>query len=174
LAPANCLRRSTHSPTVQWSYRIGYGHCHDEYPQTEETRAKDGVVFQTLAALATIPILGCLWKLWQHADAVAPSNDVQLKWAIAQLTVILAVAAFFSFIAHTLWNYANVWLGREGTLEDLTLAIQMAGADPDCPTLFKAESQNLLHIVESLSRLRRSFEGDLLKGPSFDFPRFSR
>ncbi len=79
------------------------------------------------------------------------------------------MAALLLFFSRVVWNYSNVWLGRAGTLEDLALALQLLGVDPQNPKrLSSDESEVLLRIAESFERLRRGFEGDLLKVPSFD------
>ena len=113
---------------------------------------------------------------------VAPES---LPWAIARLSGLALVGAFLLFLTRIVWNYSNVWLGRAGTLEDLTLALRLLDLEPDDSEFAepepaqskmlvkgrKIDTQRLKTVVESLALLRREFEGKLLAGPPFDGPK---
>ena len=114
-------------------------------------------------------------------ESVAPES---IPWAIARLSGLSLVGAFLLFLTRTVWNYSNVWLGRAGTLEDLTLAIRLLDVEPDDSEFAdpksaqrkmlvkrgKVNADRLKTVVESLALLRRGFEGRLLAGPPFDGP----
>jgi hypothetical protein len=99
----------------------------------------------------------------ERATADTPS----VAWAVARVSVGMLLAALVLFLSRVVWNYSNVWLGRAGTLEDLTLALKLLGVTPP-KKLGPGQSEQLRDIAESLERLRRGFEGDLLKVPSFE------
>jgi hypothetical protein len=115
------------------------------------------------------------------ALSLSTSTDADVKWAIARLGTLVLLVALLFFATRSIWNYANVWLGRAGTLEDLILALRLLGKSPpstELPldqvakgvssSLSKEDANNLYLVVQSLERLRRSFEGELLKGPSVE------
>jgi hypothetical protein len=89
-----------------------------------------------------------------------------LAWAIAKVSVLVVAAAALVFLSRTVWNFSNVWLGRAGTLEDLALALNLLGVTRGGEQ--RVPSAALRDVTESLERLRRGFEGELLKGPSFE------
>jgi hypothetical protein len=90
-----------------------------------------------------------------------------VAWAVARVSVGILLAALVLFFSRVVWSYSNVWLGRAGTLEDLTLALKLLGVTPS-EKLGSGQSAQLRDIAESFERLRRGFEGDLLKVPSFE------
>lgn len=99
-----------------------------------------------------------------------PTSEVTLSWGITRLAAAVAVAALLLLASRIVWNYSNVWLGRAGTLEDLWLALIFLEVNVSNPTISGGKASELLQIAESLERLRRSFEGELLKGPSLQVP----
>lgn len=92
------------------------------------------------------------------------------------LSQLVIPAAFLIFISRITWDYSNVWLGRAGTLEDLALALKLMGIDPAAlqKVLSSEDTEKLLQITEAFERLRRKFEGELLKGPSFQLPKVGK
>lgn len=97
---------------------------------------------------------------------------LDITWAIVILSELVIPAAFLIFVSRITWDYSNVWLGRAGMLEDLGLALRLMGIDPAAPRKLAAEdTEKLLQITEATERLRRKFEGELLKGPSFQLPK---
>jgi hypothetical protein len=119
------------------------------------------------AAVASVPLLTAAIAPW-----CVVLEEKSLTLIIVKLSVLLVLAAFLMLFSRILWNYSNVWLGRAGTLEDLGLALKLIGKPPTEETpLYKLEdTQRLLLVVTSLERLRRVFEGDLLKGPALEVP----
>jgi hypothetical protein len=120
-----------------------------------------------IAIILAIPAFICL--LIVALLPLFPSFRQQdVTWAIVILSELVIPAAFLIFISRLTWDYSNVWLGRAGTLEDLGLALKLMGFDPSEPRkLTNEDAQRLLQITEAIERLQRKFEGDLLKGPSF-------
>jgi hypothetical protein len=135
-----------------------------------------------MAALL-LALLTVMWVLYLamfvlFADAYVHAD---VGWSIARLAVLILLATLLLFISRTVWNFSNVWLGRAGTLEDLILALRLIGkgpADQEVPQgqlstllsqpLSDVQAKRLQMVVESLGRLRRDFEGDLLKGLPVD------
>ena len=127
------------------------------------------------AIVLAVPAFVCLLFV-----AVLPLCEsfrrLEVTWAIVILSQLVIPAAFLIFISRITWDYSNVWLGRAGTLEDLALALKLMGIDPAAlqKALSSEDTQKLLHITEAFERLRRKFEGELLKGPSFQLPRVGK
>jgi hypothetical protein len=129
-----------------------------------------------LAVLTLVGVLGvAVFALLPWAY-----SEVDVKWAIARLSALVLLAALLLLASRMAWNYSNVWLGRAGTLEDLILALRLIGKRP-APTEVTTEkvselllstlqtnggAERLHVVVQSLERLRRSYEGELLKGPA--------
>jgi hypothetical protein len=146
--------------------------------QHAERRAR---FFRSLAlGLVALTLAGAIYAFW---FALAPSayEHVDIKWAIARLSALVLLVALLLFATRSTWNYSNVWLGRAGTLEDLILALRLLGKSPpstELPldqvakglssSLSKEDANNLHVVVQSLERFRRTFEGELLKGPSVE------
>jgi hypothetical protein len=127
-------------------------------------------------------------------------NKEGVVWGVVSLSMLVIAALVLIFISKILWDNSNVWLGRAGTLEDLVLALKLIGKPIDCDkdyqekdanvldcqekeanasfrrfkygdTLSKDDAERLFLAVQSLERLRRTFEGELLKGPPLpNFP----
>jgi hypothetical protein len=127
----------------------------------------------TIAMVMYVVYMGyCVLKdlPWVPTPSTADSTP-----ALVKLSVVVIFAALLILISRILWNYANVWLGRAGTLEDLCLALTFLSIDPTAPRALSAsETQQLVMIAETFERLRRSFEGDLLKGPAFELPKIGK
>jgi hypothetical protein len=121
--------------------------------------------------LASIAFVMFIVILYGPPPSNPASNDAQ--WIVAvKISAGVVVPALFLFFSRVVWDYSNVWLGRAGTLEDLTLALKLLGVTPEAPRqLNREDSENLVRITESLARLRRSFEGDLLTVPTFEVPK---
>jgi hypothetical protein len=101
-------------------------------------------------------------------------GEKSIAWMMAKLSTLLILAAFLILLSRILWNYSNVWLGRAGMLEDLGLALKLIGKPRTGDTpLTEKDAQSLVQVAQSLERLRRIFEGDLLKGPSLEVPKVS-
>src|SRR5258708_2174616 len=79
-----------------------------------------------LAGLTLIPD----FIVWALALRYEPRTELALSWGIATLSAAAAVTALLLFASRTVWNFSNVWLGRAGTLEDLSLALGLMGVDP--------------------------------------------
>jgi hypothetical protein len=127
----------------------------------------------TIATLGYI-ILVCILVLTAIPWMTTPQQQ-DITPAIIKCSALLILAAFLILVSRIVWNYSNVWLGRAGTLEDLGLALRLLNIElANPPALSDADAQRLLRIVESFERLRRSFEGDLLKGPAFEVPKVSK
>jgi hypothetical protein len=131
-------------------------------------------------ALALLTLAGMVGVAVSALLPLAYSN-VDVKWAIARLSALVLLTALLLLASRIAWNYSNVWLGRAGTLEDLILALRLIGKSPtdtEVPIgkgakllsepLSKADADSLHVVVQSIERLRRSFEGELLKGPSVE------
>jgi hypothetical protein len=121
-----------------------------------------------LIAVVLLLVLGILAIFYEHLFYERQAaNTSSVAWAVARVSVGILVATLMLLFSRVVWNYSNVWLGRAGTLEDLILALKLLGVTRE--EKFKPEqSKELRDIVESLERLRRGFEGDLLKVPSFE------
>jgi hypothetical protein len=145
--------------------------------QHAEDRAKGFRVAALL--LAGLTLLAVVFVAAFALSSRAYSN-VDVTWAIARLSALVLLVALLLLASRIAWNYSNVWLGRAGTLEDLILALrligkcpadtELTGCDGKVSTLLseplsKDASDNLHVVVQSIERLRRSFEGKLLEGP---------
>jgi hypothetical protein len=109
------------------------------------------------ATVASVPIL--------IATIIAWSCNISLAMLVKVSTLPIS-SAFLILLSRILWNYSNVWLGRAGMLEDLCLTLKLIGKPPTGETpLNDADAQRLTQVAQPLERLRRVFEGDLLKGP---------
>lgn len=135
------------------------------------------------AAALVVALLTVLWVLLVAVFSLFPLaySGVDIKWAIARLSALVLLAALLLLASRIAWNYSNVWLGRAGTLEDLILALRLIGKSPSdteitidkvsqllSEPLSKEDADRLQVVVQSIERLRRSFEGELLKGPSVE------
>jgi hypothetical protein len=120
-------------------------------------------------ALASLAALVQLCRVVPDAPPAgpAPAGDLALKWMVLRLSALALVATLLLFGARTAWSFSHVWLGREGTLEDLDLALRLVAADAGAAGPRRA-SADLLRVATALQRLRREFEGELLKGPALD------
>jgi hypothetical protein len=128
--------------------------------------------------LGILTILAAGFVAWFSLSSRAYEH-VRLEWAIARLSTLVLLVAALLLSSRIVWNFSNVWLGRAGTLEDLVLALRLIGkrpADSELPNrqavarllsepLSKEAAERLQTVVGSMERLRRSFEGELLKGP---------
>lgn len=115
----------------------------------------------TLAGIALLTLLG----ISIHASYSTPAPQ-DLPWVTVKLSGWVLIAALLLFFSRITWNYSNVWLGREGMLEDFALALKLLGIGPHDPrTLSPEDVENLFKLIQSLKQLRRDFEGRLLEGP---------
>jgi hypothetical protein len=165
----------SHNP---WSLSIAELHRHAEL---WARWLRIGALILGLITLAAFLALALF--VFYH-ETVAPES---IPWAIARLSGLALVGAFLLFLTRTVWNYSNVWLGRAGTLEDLTLALRLLDLEPDDSEFAdpktaqrkmlvkgrKIDAHRLKTVVESLALLRRQFEGELLAGPPLDGPKKS-
>lgn len=152
-----------------------HGHAEAEAARWRRRAALPAALSMVALALAALaPWLGARDR---------PPDTAGLAVEVLKVSVLLVVAVIALFAARMVWNTATVWLGRAGTLEDLALALKLIGKPMDYPgdlrvpgtnafqpfgsqdALSREDGERLLLVVQCLERLRRSFEGELLKGP---------
>jgi hypothetical protein len=107
-----------------------------------------------------------------YATRYEPASELSLKWSIAKLSAGVVVSALLLLVTRVVWNCSNIWVGRSATLEDLLIALHIIGVDPESLNGLGEgdhdKSIQLLRVVVALSRLRRSFEDELIKVPSLE------